>query len=136
MGALGRGEEDKPPGEMVDFDRVWFYQNRAQKPPPPIILGGETDYTLRRVVEYCDGWFPRPGRGFEIVEQLRRLSEMAEKGGRDPKTLSTSVFRAPPDKAALQEYEEAGIHRAVLEIPDQSRDEILRVLDRYAPLLK
>ena len=28
------------------------------------------------------------------------------------------------------------IEEAVLEIPDQSRDEILRVLDRYAPLLK
>ena len=46
------------------------------------------------------------------------------------------MFRAPPDKATLKEYEEAGIDRAVLEIPDQSRDEILRVLDGYAPLLK
>jgi probable F420-dependent oxidoreductase len=136
MKALWAEEEAEYHGEMVDFDKVWSWPKPKQKPHPPIILGGETDYTLRRVVEYCDGWFPRPGRGFEIVEQLRRLSEMAEKGGRDPKTLSTSVFRAPPDKAALQEYEEAGIDRAVLEIPDQSRDEILRVLDRYAPLLK
>jgi alkanesulfonate monooxygenase SsuD/methylene tetrahydromethanopterin reductase-like flavin-dependent oxidoreductase (luciferase family) len=90
---------------------------------------------LRRVVEYRDGWFPRPGRGYEIREQLARLHRMAEEKGRDPKTLSTSVFRAPPDQTALREYEEAGIDRAVLEIPDESRDEILRVLDRYAPLL-
>ncbi len=61
---------------------------------------------------------------------------MAEEKGRDPKTISTSVFRAPPEKPTLNEYEEAGIDRAVLEIPDESRDEILRVLDRYAPLLK
>jgi hypothetical protein len=60
---------------------------------------------------------------------------MAEEKGRDPKTLSTSVFRAPPDQATLREYDEAGIDRAVLEIPDESRDEILRTLDRYAPLL-
>ena len=80
-------------------------------------------------------WSPVRGRGVEITEQLRRLREMAEKAGRDPKTLSTSVFRAPPDKAALKEYEQAGIDRAVLEIPDQSRDSILRTLDRYAPLL-
>ena len=45
------------------------------------------------------------------------------------------MFRAPPDKSVLREYEAAGIDRAVLEIPDQSRDEILRVLDGYAPLL-
>jgi hypothetical protein len=60
---------------------------------------------------------------------------MAEGAGRDPRTLSTSVFRAPADKTALKEYEAAGIDRAVLEIPDLSRDEILRILDGYVPLL-
>jgi probable F420-dependent oxidoreductase len=135
MKALWTEEEAEYHGEMVDFDKVWSWPKPMQKPHPPIILGGETDYTLRRVVEYCDGWFPRPGRGYEIREQLARLNRMAEEKGRDPKTLSTSVFRAPPDKATLREYDEAGIDRAVLEIPDESRDEILRVLDRYVPLL-
>jgi probable F420-dependent oxidoreductase len=135
MKALWTEDEAQYHGEMVDFDPVWSYPKPAQKPHPPILLGGETDYTLRRVVEYCDGWFPRPGRGFDIVEQLRRLHRMAEDKGRDPKTLSTSVFRAPPEKAALAEYATAGVDRAVLEIPDKSRDEILRVLDGYVPLL-
>jgi probable F420-dependent oxidoreductase len=135
MKALWTEEAAEFHGEMVDFDPVWSFPKPAQKPHPPIILGGETDYTLRRVVEYCDGWFPRPGRGFEIREQLDRLRRMAEKAGRDPRTLSTSVFRAPADKASLKEYAEAGIDRAVLEIPDRSRDEILRILDDYVPLL-
>src|ERR1700736_2879562 len=134
MKALWTQDEAEYHGEMVDFDKFWSYPKPAQKPTPPIILGGETDYTLRRVVEYCDGWFPRPGRGYEIKEQLARLRRMAEEKGRDPKTLSTSVFRAPPDKAVLKEYEEAGIDRAVLEIPDESSDEILRLLDRYVPI--
>jgi len=129
------GGEFEWQGEHYRFPKLRVYPQPRQKPHPPIILGGETDYTLRRVVEYCDGWFPRPGRGYEIKEQLARLHRMAEEKGRDPKTLSTSVFRAPPDKATLREYDEAGIDRAVLEIPDESRDEILRVLDRYAPLL-
>jgi hypothetical protein len=46
------------------------------------------------------------------------------------------VFRAPPERAVLEEYEAAGVDRAVLEIPDDTPGEILRVLDRYAPLLK
>ena len=75
-------------------------------------------------------------RAAASLEQLARLHRIAREKGRDPKTISTSVFRAPPDKATLTEYEEAGIDRAVLEIPDESRDDILRVLDRYAPLLK
>jgi probable F420-dependent oxidoreductase len=135
MKALWTQEEAEYHGEMVDFDPVWSYPKPMQRPHPPILLGGETDYTLRRVVEYCDGWFPRPGRGFEIEQQLKRLHQMAEKGGRDPKTISTSVFRAPTDKAGLAEYRAAGIDRAVLEIPDGTRDEILRVLDGYVPLL-
>jgi probable F420-dependent oxidoreductase len=135
MKALWTEDEAEYHGEMVNFDKVWSWPKPLQKPHPPIILGGETDYTLRRVVEYCDGWFPRPGRGYEIREQLARLNRIAEEKGRDPKTLSTSVFRAPPDKATLREYAEAGIDRAVLEIPDESPGEILRVLDRYQPLL-
>ncbi len=136
MKALWTEDEAEYHGEMVDFDPVWSYPKPAQRPHPPILLGGETDYTLKRVVDYCDGWFPRPGRGFEIRAQLERLHQMADKAGRDRRTLSTSVFRAPADKAALAEYSEAGIDRAVLEIPDLSRDEILRVLDSYVPLLR
>jgi hypothetical protein len=33
-------------------------------------------------------------------------------------------------------YREAGIGRVLLEVPDLSRDEILRVLDKNAGLLK
>lgn len=135
MKALWTQDEAAYHGEMVDFDPVWSYPKPAQRPHPPIILGGETDYTLRRVVEYCDGWFPRPSRDWNIREQLARLHAFAEQAGRDPKTLSTSVFRAPADKAALADYAAAGVDRAVLEIPDRSRDEILRALDSYAPLV-
>jgi len=44
------------------------------------------------------------------------------------------VFRAPAERAALAEYREAGLDEALLEIPDLTRDEILQLLDRYAPL--
>jgi probable F420-dependent oxidoreductase len=34
------------------FDPVWLYPKPKQKPYPPILLGGESDHTLRRVVEF------------------------------------------------------------------------------------
>jgi probable F420-dependent oxidoreductase len=135
MKALWTEEAAEFHGEMVDFDKVWSYPKPAQRPHPPILLGGESDYTLRRVVEYCDGWFPRPARGWDIRHELARLQRMAEAAGRDPGSLSVSVFRAPADRTALEQYREAGVERAVLEIPDQERDDILRLLDAYAPLL-
>ncbi len=135
MKALWTEDAAEYHGDMVDFDPVWSFPKPAQRPHPPILLGGETDYTLRRVVEYCDGWFPRPSRGWDIGHEIDRLHRMAEAAGRDPKTLSISVFRAPADKTALRQYREAGVDRAVFEMPDRSRDEILRILDGYAPLL-
>jgi probable F420-dependent oxidoreductase len=134
MKALWTQEEAAFHGTMVDFDPVWSWPKPQQKPYPPILLGGESDYTLRRIVEYCDGWIPRPVAGFTPKGAVERLHKFASAAGRDPKSLKISVFRAPADKRALAEYREAGIDEALLEVPDQSRDEILRLLDDYAPL--
>src|ERR1700680_3328284 len=133
MKALWTQDEALFHGEMVNFDPVWMYPKPKQKPHPPILLGGSTDYTLKRVVEFCDGWFPIALRGFNAAESVARLRQAASAAGRDFSTLSITAFGASADKAALEEYSRAGIQRAVLMIPDQSRDEILRVLDQYAP---
>jgi probable F420-dependent oxidoreductase len=135
MQAIWTEDEAAYHGDMVGFDPVWSWPKPAQRPHPPILLGGESDYTLRRVVEYCDGWFPRPQRGWDIRHERDRLRHMADEKGRDFASLFISVFRAPADAAVLADYRDAGIQESVLEIPDQTRDEILRVLDRYAPLL-
>jgi alkanesulfonate monooxygenase SsuD/methylene tetrahydromethanopterin reductase-like flavin-dependent oxidoreductase (luciferase family) len=106
-----------------------------QTPYPPILLGGESDHTLKRVVAYCDGWFPRGGANFDPVVALGRLKHFADLAGRDVGTLQTTVFRAPRDPAALATYRDAGIQRVLLEVPDASRDEILRTLDDNARLI-
>jgi probable F420-dependent oxidoreductase len=136
MKALWTQEEAAFAGEMVRFDPVWMYPKPLQLPHPPIVLGGETDHTLRRVVEFCDGWFPRAGAGFDPAAAVARLHAAAEKAGRNPKSLTTSVFRAPPEAAALARYREAGIDRVLLEVPDLDRDGILRRLDELAPLVR
>jgi hypothetical protein len=50
--------------------------------------------------------------------------------------LSITVFGAPADKAKLAEFQQAGIQRVLLEVPDLSRDEILRVIDSNALLMR
>jgi probable F420-dependent oxidoreductase len=134
MKALWTQEEASFHGEMLSFDPVWSYPKPQQRPHPPILLGGETDYTLKRVVEFCDGWFPRGGPDFDPHQAVERLRKAALAGARDFSTLSITVFRTPAEPAALAVYRDAGIQRALLEVPDQSRDEILRILDKNAPL--
>jgi len=136
MKALWTEEEASYDGAFVKFDRVWSWPKPLQKPHPPIILGGESDHTLRRVVEYCDGWFPRTRAGFDAAEAAGRLRRMAEEKGRDFSTLSITVFGAPNDAKALESYAKAGVQSALLAVPDRSRDEILQFLDKVAPLAK
>ena len=135
MRALWTQEEAAFHGEFVDFDPVWQYPKPLQRPHPPVFLGGETDHTLRRVVEFCDGWFPRVRGGWKPENAVARLHQAALAAGRDPATLSITVFNAPSDAAALALYREAGIDRVLLEIPDRGRDEVLRVLDEKASLV-
>ena len=135
MKALWTEDESSFHGEMVDFDPVWSYPKPLQKPHPPIILGGETQYTLRRVVEFCDGWFPRAGADFEPTEGMSRLRQAAAEADRDMDSLSVTVFRGPTEKRALEPYEEAGIERVLLQLPSAGRDDVLRLLDEYAPIL-
>ena len=135
MKAIWTQEEAAFHGEFANFDPIWSYPKPLQRPHPPILLGGETDHTLKRVVEYCDGWLPRFRPDFDAKNQVARLRRVAEAAGRDFGTLSITVFRPPPDAATLAAFREAGIQRVLLEVPDLGRDEILRVLDGYAPLL-
>ncbi|HTV53115.1 MAG TPA: LLM class F420-dependent oxidoreductase [Steroidobacteraceae bacterium] len=135
MKALWTQEQAAFRGEMVRFDPVWMWPKPVQKPHPPILLGGGSEYTLKRVVEFCDGWLPIARAGFDPAKAVDGLRRAAAAAGRDYSTLSISAFAPPAEKATLDTYRDAGIHRACLAVPDVSRDEILRTLDRYAALL-
>src|SRR5215469_16431761 len=120
MKALWTQEEAAFHGSMVSFDPVWLYPKPTQRPHPPILLGGSSDYTVKRVVEFGDGWMPIAFRGFDPPRAVARLRQAASNAQRDYSTLSITAFGAPADKAALAQYREAGIHRAVLGVPDLS----------------
>ena len=123
-------------GEFVDFDPVWSFPKPAQNPHPPVLIGGESDHTLRRVVEYGDGWFPRARGGFNAAENVNRLRTIAEEAGRPMSSLTVSIFGAPPKSAVLEDYAQAGVTRSILALPSEDREEILPRLDRYTELLK
>jgi len=123
-------------GKFVNFDKIWSWPKPAQKPHPPVLLGGESAYTLQRVVDFCDGWFPR-GRAAEIIlPALKDLGERAAKAGRDMKTISVSVFGAKPDEATLETYAQAGITRAILRLPPEGRDAVLPLLDQWSKFVR
>jgi hypothetical protein len=67
---------------------------------------------------------------------MAELKERATKAGRDPKTISTSVFGAPGDAAVLEQWAAAGVNRAILRLPPEGRDKVLPLLDQWTKLIK
>lgn len=135
MKVIWAEEEPEFHGEFVDFDPIWSYPKPVQRPNPPILVGGETDHTLRRVVDWADGWFPRGRGGFDPAEGMARLKAIADEAGRPMDTIDVSLFGAPPNREALDRAAEAGVTRAILALPSNDRDDVLRRLDRHAGLL-
>jgi len=122
-------------GEFVNFDPIWSWPKPAQKPNPPVLLGGESGHTLQRVVDFCEGWFPRGRSPETVLTGMQDLRQRAAKAGRDMKTISVSVFGAKPDEADLARYAEAGVTRSILRLPPDGRDVVLPLLDQWSKLI-
>jgi probable F420-dependent oxidoreductase len=122
-------------GDYVDFAPIWCWPKPAQQPHPPVLLGGESSYTLQRVVDYCEGWFPRSRQPELVIKGMKELQERAAKAGRDMQTISVSVFGIPGDARLLDTYRQVGATRCILRLPSEGRETILPMLDQYAKLL-
>ncbi|HLE43996.1 MAG TPA: LLM class F420-dependent oxidoreductase [Methylomirabilota bacterium] len=137
MKAIWTRDEAAFHGEFVNFDPIWSYPKPVQKPHPPVLLAGESRYTLERVVEFADGWFPRGRVGdAAILAGLADLRARAARAGRDMTTISVSVFGARPEPAALTAFAAAGVTRAILRLPSEGREQVLPLLDQYAKLIR
>ena len=128
-------EEASFHGEHVRFDPIWSWPKPIQRPHPPIVLGGETDHTLRRVIKHCDGWLPRARDPEIIVRGIARLNELAEEAGRDPESISVNVFAPRPDAELIDRFKGMGVARIVLWLPPEDRDAVSTRLDGYTRFL-
>ena len=129
--ALWTEEEASFHGEFEDFERVWSWPKPLQNPHPPMVLGGETDHTLKRIVRYADGWLPRAMRPQVVTQGIERLHRFAAEAGRDPASISVSAFAPPAKDEVIDGFRDAGIERVILMVPPQDEDDTRRRLDRY-----
>ncbi len=123
-------------GEFVNFDPIWSWPKPLQKPHPPILLGGHSPQVLQRVVDYCNGWMPISVRAPQLEADIQMLWRKAEKAGRDPRSISVSVFGAPPDAKVVEGYRALGVERALFGLPAAPSDVVLPLLDRLATLVQ
>ncbi len=123
-------------GDLVNFDPIWSWPKPVQRPHPPIYLGGHGPKTLQRVVNYCDGWMPIPARAGHLADEIADLRARAAAAGRDPQSLTVSLYGVSGDANTLRSYAAAGADRAILALPSAGKEETLPLLDRYSEVVE
>lgn len=131
MKELWTKDEASFDGEFVRFESSWSWPKPAQKPHPPIYIGGTGGPKLfREAAQWADGWAPIGGRG--IKANLPLLHEACEKVGRHPSEIEVMPFGSLPDAGKIEYFASLGISEVVLGVDPGTRDEVLPILDRYA----
>jgi probable F420-dependent oxidoreductase len=89
--------EERPrfAGRWVRFDAIKFEPKPAQRPHPPIWVGGESGPSLRRAARFGDAWYPIGSNNRHLLDTLSRyrkgidrLRRFAAEAGRDPASVA------------------------------------------------
>jgi probable F420-dependent oxidoreductase len=102
MKALWTEDAPRFEGKYYRIGDVTMLPHPAQKPHPPIWVGGHTEPALRRTALLGDAWHPIGLRGpaglapDELGEKVARIRALAAQAGRDPASIGVA-FRGPLD---------------------------------------
>lgn len=119
-------------GRYYDFPPVYCYPKPVQD-PIPVILGGHAKNVLSRIIRYGDGWLPNRADPSAVEEGRKILDTLAAERGRDPSSISISVYGQKPDRDLIQSFMNAGADRVVVGPEHVATDaEMVEQLERIA----
>ena len=112
MKEIWTSDEASYAGEYVKFERIWSWPKPAQRPHPPVLVGGNGPKVLKRVLAFGDAWFPnRIPPDDQMIARVEELQRLASEAGRTP--IPVTIQIPPRDPAVLEQYERAGVTRTV-----------------------
>jgi probable F420-dependent oxidoreductase len=82
-----------------------MYPKPAQKPRPPILIGGYVDRVLQRAAVAGDGWLTYFYRPESFATAWAKIRGFAVEGGKDPDSLLNAAqlpIRVGPSRAAME----------------------------------
>jgi alkanesulfonate monooxygenase SsuD/methylene tetrahydromethanopterin reductase-like flavin-dependent oxidoreductase (luciferase family) len=101
------------------------YPKPAQRPHPPILVGGDGPTVEDRVLAFGDAWFPNYRGHAEILERARALLARAER------PVEVHMLGVPADAGEIERVHQAGARRAVRWLRSGSRSVIEPELERW-----
>ncbi len=132
MKSLWTEVESEYHGDYYDFPPVYSFPRPAQRPHPPVYLGGMARNVFKRVAEWGDGWMPNRVTPDDIRAGRQKLNELATEASRDPGSLVISVFGQPADKVLVSSLLEAGADRVMIRVETADQEGTFAQLDQIA----
>lgn len=138
MRSLWRDDVSQYRDEFYELAPCRQFPKPVQKPNPPVLFGGESDAALARVAEVGDGWYGfnlTPATAKERAQQIAARLARAGRNRGDVRLYATPSWREPLGPDTVARFGEAGIDQVIVSVAARSRDDLLRKLDRAAPLV-
>jgi probable F420-dependent oxidoreductase len=133
MKQLWTSEEASFADERLKLEPSWAWPKPAQKPHPPVYLGGNGPMTMRHAAEWADVWYPTGPLDDPTLERsVPCFRQLVEAAGRDPEAVRVGVAPAEVDAARLEAYADNGVSECNVAVLGATRDELLQHLDALA----
>ena len=123
MKEIWTNDEASYSGTYVRFDRIWSYPKPAQRPHPPVLVGGTGPTVLDRVLAFGDAWFPNFSP--DLYDRIAELRARADR------PIEVQVMAVPADPKVFERLREAGVRRVAQWLPSGPRSRIERALDGW-----
>ena len=131
MQALWTQDEAEYHGRYYDFPALKVFPKPAQKPHPPIFLGGAAQNVFRRVIAYGNGWMPVRATPDDVRHARKTLDELAQAAGRNPTDIEICISGAA-NRDEIRRMQDAGATMATVRLPTTTPTEALPALERLA----
>jgi probable F420-dependent oxidoreductase len=115
MRTLWRDDVASFDGEFICFDSVRVNPKPVAGRHIPVVLGGNRDAALRRVVAWGDGWYGfNLGGVREVAERIDLLTRLCSESGRERAELRLSVALRDPSVNDVRPLAELGVDELVI----------------------
>jgi alkanesulfonate monooxygenase SsuD/methylene tetrahydromethanopterin reductase-like flavin-dependent oxidoreductase (luciferase family) len=123
MKQIWTNDEASYSGKYVRFDRIWSYPKPAQRPHPPVLVGGSGPTVLDRVLAFGDAWLPNYWPGvFDRIAELRARAD---------RPIEVQVISVPADPRVFEQLRSAGVRRVATWLPSGPRSRVEPALDEW-----
>lgn len=139
-------------GEFFSFNDMALSPKPAQKPHPPVWVGGHKRKAMERAVNFADGWHPTQFTPEQMKEEKGKMSAYAKSCGKNitdfvlSMRLSLYITDAKKDssprrpctgtldeiKDDIIKYKEAGVTHFVFDVLGKTQEKFLETMKTFA----